>query len=114
MFTFIIFIIFALAFGYFATQNTQTISITLANYTISKVPLYIVLGVTLLIGLALSWINSLLDSLITSFTIRDKEHTIKDSKTKIRDLTKRINQLEIENAELKGELKHEVKDANSI
>ncbi len=102
MFTLILFVILALIFGYFASQNTQNITITLANYVITSIPLYIVIGVALLIGLSLSWLYSLLDSFSAAMKLRGKDSTIKDSKRTIHDLTKRVNQLEIENAKLKG------------
>jgi len=104
MFTFILLIFLALAFGYFATQNTQTISVTLANQTLPHIPLYIILGVTLLIGLAFSWIVSLFDSLVSALKIRGKDHKIKDAKNTIHEMTKQINQLELENAKLKKEI----------
>ena len=104
MFTFIIFIILALTFGYFATQNTQTIAVTLANQTLPNVPLYIILGVTLLIGLAFSWIISLFDSLASALKIRGKDHKIKDAKNTIHEMTRRINQLELENAKLQKQM----------
>lgn len=102
MFALILLVILALAFGYFATQNTLNIPITLASYTFSGVPLYIVLGITLLIGLLFSWFVSLLDSFSVAMKLRGKDSTIKDSNKTIQDLTKRVNELEIENAKLKG------------
>jgi uncharacterized integral membrane protein len=107
MFTFIIFLILAICFGYFATQNPQTISVTIADRTLSQIPLYIVLGATLLIGLAFSWIVSLFDSLASALKIRGKDHKIKDASKTIHEMTKRINQLEIENAQLKNQTKQE-------
>jgi uncharacterized integral membrane protein len=104
MFTFIFFLLLAIIFGYFATQNTQTISVTLANQTLPHIPLYIVLGVTFLIGLIFSWIVSLFDSLASALKIRGKDHKIKDAKNTIHEMTRRINQLEIENAKLKKQI----------
>ena len=104
MFTFIIFILLALIFGYFATQNPQTISIILAGETLPRIPLYIILGVTFLIGLAFSWIISLFNSLASALKIRGKDHKIKESKNTIYEMTKRINQLEVENAKLKRKI----------
>jgi uncharacterized membrane protein YciS (DUF1049 family) len=101
MFIFILFLFLALAFGYFATQNTQTISVTLANQTLPNIPLYIVLGVTFLIGLIFSWIISLFGSLASALEIRGKDHKIKDAKNTIHEMTRRANQLELENATLK-------------
>lgn len=102
MFTLILLVILALGFSYFATENTQLSTITLAGYTLTPVPLYILTGVTLLLGLSLSWLISLLDSLSSALKLRGKEHVIKDAKTTIQELTKKINQLEIENAKLVG------------
>ena len=109
MFDFILLIILAIIFGYFSTQNTQTITITLANYTFQNIPLYLAIGVTLLLGISLSWFISLIDSFSTAMKIRGKENTIKDAKKTIQELTKQINTLEIDNAELKGkvEKKHD-------
>lgn len=104
MFIFILFLLLALTFGYFATQNTQTISIILAGETLPHIPLYIILGVTFLIGLAFSWIISLFGSLASALKIRGKNHKIKDAKNTINELTKRINQLELDNAKLKKQL----------
>ena len=105
MFTFILYVILAIVFGYFATQNTQPVSISLLGATLSDIPLYAVLGVTLLVGLAFSWFIGLFDTLASSMKIRGKEHVIKDSKATIAELKKKINQLELENAEQTGELK---------
>ena len=114
MFSFIIYLILAIVFGYFATQNTEPISLTLASYKIEQIPLYIALGITLLVGLFFSWFIGLFDSFASAMKIRGKEHIIKDDKKNIRELTRKINQLEIENAKLTGELKRESKDPNSL
>jgi len=105
MFTFILYVALAIVFGYFATQNTQPISINLLGATLSQIPLYLILGVTLTVGLAFSWFISLFDVFAASMKIHGKEHDIKDSKATIRDLEKKITQLELENAKLSGELK---------
>jgi len=114
MFTFILVVILAIFFGYFATQNTQDITLTLSNYSIPQIPLYIVLGITLVIGLGVAWIISLSGTISSALTLRGKDSTIKHAKTNINDLTKRINQLEIENAKLKGEAKNEHTDDTSL
>jgi len=114
MFSLIIYLILAIVFGYFATQNTEPISLTIASHKIEHIPLYIALGITLLVGLLFSWLNSLFDSFAATMKIRGKEHTIKDDKKIIHELTKKINQLGLENAKLTGELKTESKDPNSL
>ena len=102
MFNFIFLLVLALIFGYFATQNTQNITITVASYTLSSIPLYAVVGITLLIGLSFSWLVSLFDSLSSAMKLRGKEHKIKDANKAIQDLNKQVKELEIENARLKG------------
>lgn len=105
MFTLILLVVIGLGFGYFATQNTQQFTLTLAGAPIYGVPVYIAIGITLLIGFAICWIISLSDTFSSFLTIRGKNSKIKDSKNAINDLTKRVNQLEIENARLQGQLK---------
>ena len=114
MFGIILLVVAALGFGYFATQNTLIIPIILFGYHIWDVPLYIVIGVAFLFGIFLFWLISLVDSIGFVMKLRGKENTIKDSKKNVQDLTRRINELEIENARLKGELKKESKDPNSL
>lgn len=113
MFTLILLVILALGFSYFATENTQLSTITIAGFTWVSIPQYILIGLTLILGLSLSWIISLLDSISTSFKMRGKEHTIKDAKATIRDLTRKINELEIENAKLSERTK-ETPDRESM
>ena len=105
MFSFMLFALLAIIFGYFATQNTQTISVTFAGQALSNVPLFIIIGVSFLVGLTLSWIISLFDSFASTLKIRGKEHTIKDAKSTIHEMIKRANELEIENAELNKKIK---------
>jgi uncharacterized integral membrane protein len=105
MFTFILYIILALVFSYFATQNTQPVTISLLGANLTSIPLYVVLVVTLIVGLAFSWFIGLFDSIGATMKIRGKEHVIQDGKDKIGELKKEINQLKEENARLSGELK---------
>ncbi|MFA6013214.1 MAG: lipopolysaccharide assembly protein LapA domain-containing protein [Desulfobacteraceae bacterium] len=107
MFTFILYFILALTFGYFATQNTQSISIVLFNQSLPDIPLFIVLGATLLTGIIFSWIVSLFNSLASALTLRGKERTIKEANSAINDLTKQVNQLESENDKLKKQIQKE-------
>lgn len=113
MLTIILLVILALAFSYFSAFNSQLATITIPGYAQMEIPLYILMGITLVLGLSFFWIISLIDSLTYSMKLRGKEHTIKDAKATIHDLTHRINQLEIENAKL-TERTGIVKDSNSL
>lgn len=114
MFNLILLVIFALGFGYFSTQNTLSIPLTFGPYTVNAIPLYIVLGVTILMVLLLAWAINLINSLSVNMTLRNKEREIKAAKATIHDMTKKINDLQIENANLKGELKNEPMDDISL
>ncbi len=114
MFSFILYVILAIVFGYFATQNTGLILLKFASYKIEHIPLYVALGLAFLIGLFFSWLNGLFDSLVSTLKIQGKEHTIKDDKKIIHELTKKINQLELDNAKLTGQLKSQSKDPDSL
>jgi hypothetical protein len=98
-------IIFAVIVGsgiaYFATQNTNLINLHLGFYITPGIPLYFVLIGTLLLGLLLSWIFSLVNSISSKMTLHGKENKIKEDEKTIAELTKEIHQLEIQNSRLK-------------
>ncbi len=106
MFALIVLFVFGIGVAFFATQNTQSISITFANYSLTGIPLYIIVLVSLLLGFAVSWIISLVDVISSAFKIHGKESTIKDANKQISELTKRVHQLELENERLKTESGH--------
>lgn len=107
MFSVILLVIIALFFGVFATQNTIGIPITLGTVVIPDVPLYIVLAITLLLGLLFSWIVSLVNSLYFSKRLHDKDSTLSSLKKENDVLSKRNTDLEMENTRLLAQLKHD-------
>ena len=113
MFTLILYVILAIAFGYFATENIQKVSVTFAGTALEPVSLFIIIGITFLIGLGFSWIASLFNSLSVALKIRGKETIIKNAKNTIRSLTKHTNDLEIENAKLTNQ-KDRLQDDKSL
>lgn len=106
MFALIVLVVFGIGVAYFATQNTQAVSITLAGYPLSGTPLYLIVLVSLLLGFVVSWIISLVDVISSALKIHGKDSAIKDSNKQISELTKRVHQLELENERLKGESGH--------
>lgn len=89
-------------FAYFATQNTQSVSINLFHYVIPSIPLYVVVLGALLIGIIISMIMSFFGFISTTLKIFGKNSTIKQSTKEIDNLKKRIHDLELENENLKG------------
>jgi len=106
MFALIVLVVFGIGVAFFATQNTQTVSIILANYPLTDIPLYLIVLVSLLLGFIVSWIISLVDVISSALKIHGRESTIKDANKQISELTKRAHQLELENERLKGESGH--------
>lgn len=115
MFSLILLIVFAISFGYFATFNLDSIPIVFGPYyTTPAIPLYIIIGATLLIGLLLAWVISLVRSFSNGLALRQKERELINKEATIHTLTKKVNEIEIENANLKGELKNEPFDDVSL
>ncbi len=85
----------------FATQNTGTVSVTVLQYTLHNIPLYLLVAGSLLVGLLLSSMVSLVTSISTSFRMHGKDVKIKESKKTSADLAKRNHELELEVATLK-------------
>lgn len=94
-------VIVGLGIGYFATQNTTLISLYLGPYITPRIPLYLVVIGTLLLGLLLAWVFSLVNSFSSKITLHGKENKIKEDEKTIAELTKEIHQLELENIRLK-------------
>jgi putative membrane protein len=106
MFALIVLVVFGIGVAFFATQNTQTISVAIANYHLAGIPLYIIVLGSLLLGFAVSWIISLVGGISSALKMHGKESTIKNANKEISDLTKKVHQLELENERLKTESGH--------
>lgn len=104
-----------MAFGYFATFNLVSIPVVFGIfYTLPAVPLYAVIGVSLLIGIVLAWFISLTAQLANVITLQKFKKDIQEKKTKIHEMTKKVNELQIENSNLKGKLENEPFDSSSL
>jgi uncharacterized integral membrane protein len=98
----LIVVLFGLGFAYLATQNTMGVNINLWQYTFTNIPLYIVALGSLLLGLFISWLVSLIDNLTNAISLRSREHKIHQSERTVQSLESKLRDLEIENAHLKG------------
>lgn len=114
MIALIITVIFGLVFAYLATQNTSTISIYAWNYAIHGAPIYLVILISLAVGLLLATLVYTLKSITTSFKLGSKDDHLKKARQEITELTKEIHKLEIENTKLKTEMGHEDTDDDSL
>jgi uncharacterized integral membrane protein len=96
-------VLFGLAIGYFATQNTTPVTIQVAQYAWENVPLYLVAVGSLLIGLFVAWIFYVARTVSSTVTIYGKDHQVKKAKQTAAVLEHRVHELETENARLDTE-----------
>lgn len=101
MFSLIILIAFGLGVAYFATQNTGVVHINLANYFIEGVPLYVIVIGSMLLGIFVSWLISLVNSISSMLRIHGKEAELKEAYHTIDSLKKDNEALLQENRHLK-------------
>jgi uncharacterized membrane protein (DUF106 family) len=99
----ILLVIFGLGTAYFATQNTGNVHVLFGNYLISGVPIYVVVIISILFGVFISWLISLVDSFSAFNTIHSKDSEIRKAQKTIEVLQEEKHNLEIENIRLKGE-----------
>jgi uncharacterized integral membrane protein len=93
-------VIFGLAIGYFATQNTTPVTIHVARYAFEG-PLYLVIVGSLFVGLFVAWILYFARSISSRITVYGKDHALKRARQTTADLELRVQELQAENAQLK-------------
>jgi lipopolysaccharide assembly protein A len=100
---------------YLAQNNLTQVSLHLGSYVFSSIPLFYIIIGSLLTGLGLAYFLSTFNTIVSGFIMRGKDYTIKQSKSDIVNLTKRIHQLELENERLKNPSTiHEPQDKNAL
>lgn len=87
---------------YLAQNNLTLVTLRLGTYVFSGIPLFYIIIGSLLTGLGLAYLLYLVNSIFIAFTMHGKDNKIKQGKSEIVDLTKRIHQLELENERLKN------------
>lgn len=101
-----LFLIFAIVFGlglaFFATQNTNGVTITLANYPLTDIPLWAIVVISILIGLICASFFNVVNIITSAFKLRSRDTTIKGADRTITDLKSEIQSLKAENASLKS------------
>lgn len=103
MLTLILTVIIGIAFAFIAIQNTNPVTVSLYNTQFSNIPLFVVMLGSLLVGLLVAGIMSALDSLGSYIALHRKDSKINEAHTTIGDMQKRVHDLELENAHLRGE-----------
>jgi len=99
---------------YISRYNFTPVTLNLGVYTLSDIPLFYVIVGSLVIGLLLSYLVYMVNSILTTFKLRGKDKEIKKQKGEVLELTKRVHQLELENEKLKHEPSVEPEDTNAL
>lgn len=95
-------ILFGLGLAFFATQNTNGVTITLANTPLTEIPLYIIVIGSLLLGLLLASFFNVANLISSAFKLRGKDTTIKGADKTIATLKSENHNLKAEVADLKA------------
>jgi len=104
MLSLIIIFIFGLTVAFFATQNTGNVDVVLANSPIPDVPLYLVVLISIILGLLMGWFISIVSSISSFFRLRGKDAKIQQTQSSVHNLEKKVHDLEIENERLRSDL----------
>ena len=96
-------ILFGLVITYFAMQNPLGVTLRLMNYQFTGIPVYLIVVISVISGIVMSWVIHLLNSFSFFLKLRGKEDVIRKEKRTIDALRKDVQNLKVENAHLKGE-----------
>lgn len=97
----ILFIIFGLFFGYFSTLNTSLVSIHFGTYTLSQIPMYVLVISSFAVGVLFASLFYFVKYIAVQFAIRKSGQELDENKKTSAELLKKIHQLELENTKLK-------------
>lgn len=114
MIALILFFVFGLLFGYFATLNTTLVSLHLGPYTPVDAPLYLVVLLCLCLGVLFAGVFAFFKSLSSKVSLSRKESELTNLKRDLAELTKKNHQLELENTKLRVQSGEESTDDNSL
>ena len=103
MLSLIVLFLFGLGVAFFALQNTAGVMVNFGNMHIAGMPLFAVVVGSILFGLFISWMISLIDGVFSAVSMHGKNATIHDYQKTVNRLQERIHNLEIDNAKLQGE-----------
>ncbi|MEK7060808.1 MAG: LapA family protein [Patescibacteria group bacterium] len=114
MLALLLYIVFGLVFGYFATLNTAIVSVHFGTISLESVPMYLLILLSFGIGVLFTTFFYLIKlfSIQRLLNKKDKESLAYDKE--IAELTKASHKLEIENMRLKTKNGEEVEDNDSL
>ncbi len=114
MLALLLFLIFGLLFGYFATLNTGLVSVHFGSASIENIPMYILVLASFGIGILFSGLFYLVRSIPAWFAWEKREKELDRVRKEATDLTKKIHTLELENAKLIAKSEGESTDEDTL
>jgi uncharacterized protein HemY len=102
---FILAIIIGLGLTFFANQNSETVGITIGSLRWENVPLYLVVTLSLLLGLLIAWVFSLINAITSSISLFGKDVKINKANKINQDLNQKIEYLRTENDRLRQKVR---------
>lgn len=90
----ILLVVVGLGMAYFATQNGVAVPLTLADYVLGEYPLYVVVLVSILLGLFLGWLVNIVNGLSSTLTIHGKDSQLKKLQQENKRLEEEVIRLE--------------------
>jgi biopolymer transport protein ExbB/TolQ len=102
MFALILIVLVGLGIALFSQQNNQAVPLVIGNFFFPAVPVYMIVIFSLLFGLFVAWILSVMDFFSHSLLLRRKDGVINSAEKRVTELEDRVHKLETENAELRG------------
>lgn len=114
MLALLLYIIFGLIFGYFATLNTSIVSVNFGAYALNTVPMYILILLSFGIGVLFATVFYLVKLFTLQRLINKKDKELMACEKETTDLIKAGHKLEIDNTRLKTKSGEEIDDDKSI
>lgn len=110
----LLFIVFGLFFGYFATLNTALVSIHFGAMSVPQIPMYVLVILSFALGVVFASLFYFVKYVAVQLSIRRNSQELDDNKKTSAELLKKIHQLELENTKLKVKNGVPDVDADSI
>lgn len=108
MLALLVLIVFGLGVALFAVQNTSAVTMAIGSYQLQGVPLYVIVVGSMIFGVFVAWLTSLVSGISTMITLHGKDHAIRESEKTVNILKEQVHKLELEISSLKGEVREPV------
>lgn len=114
MLSLLLVVAFGLVFAYFASVNTELVTVWLTKREQYILPLYLIIFIPLAIGLVVAAVIHLVNLHGLQRMVARKRRELAEAQSTIGQLTRRVHELELENTKMKSKLGEESFDDESL